>query len=201
MKLLVATSNAGKLREFERLLRGLRIELVSLRELPGAPEVEEDGATYAENARKKAVELARWSGLPALADDSGLEVDALGGAPGVRSARYAGPEQDAAANRRRMLEALRGVAGAGRTARFKCAIAVARPDGALLEGAGVCEGRIGVSEQGGGGFGYDPLFVYEPLGRTLAELPEAEKDAISHRGRAAALLIPRLREFLGLQTQ
>ena len=199
MKLLVATTNAGKLREFERLLAGQGIELVSLRDLPRAPEVEEDGETYADNARKKAMTLARWSGVSALADDSGLEVDALGGAPGVRSARYAGPDQDAAANRHKMLEALDGVSEDKRTARFKCVIVVARSDGTMLEATGVCEGRIGTAERGSRGFGYDPLFIDESSGRTLAELSESDKDAISHRGRATAVLIPRLREFLARQ--
>jgi XTP/dITP diphosphohydrolase len=142
MKLLLGTTNAGKIRELRAILEGLGFELVSLRDLADAPEVEEDADTYLENAGKKASTLARWSGLPTLADDSGLEVAALGGAPGVRSARYAGPQQDAVANRRKLLQALAGVAEPERAARFVCVIIVARLDGAMLESTGICEGRI-----------------------------------------------------------
>lgn len=196
MKLLIGTTNAGKFREFQRLLEGLGIELVSLRDLPGAPEVEEDADTYAGNARKKAETLARWSGLTTLADDSGLEVDALNGDPGVWSARYAGPQHDDAANRAKMLRALQGVAETERAARFKCVIVVARADGALLEATGVCEGRITTEERGTNGFGYDSLFFYEPAGCTLAELEDEAKGDISHRGHAATALRDRLAAFL-----
>jgi XTP/dITP diphosphohydrolase len=196
MKLLIGTTNPGKLRELQRLLAGLDLELVSLCDFPGAPEIEEDADTYEGNARKKAVTLARWSGLPTLADDSGLEVDALGGAPGVKSARYAGPEHDDAANRRKLLLALQGVAAADRTARFKAVIVVARPEGATIEAAGVCEGRVLTAERGTRGFGYDPLFLYEPDGQTMAELADDRKGTISHRGRAAAVLRQRLGDFL-----
>jgi len=196
MKLLIGTTNGGKLRELERLLAGLDLELISLRDLPGAPEIEEDADTYEGNARKKAVTLARWSGLATLADDSGLEVDALGGAPGVRSARYAGPGHDDAANRRKLLTALQGVADCDRSARFKAVIVVARPEGPTVDAAGVCEGRILRLERGSGGFGYDPLFLNEPDGQTMAELAEGRKDEISHRGRAVAALCPRLLAFL-----
>lgn len=196
MKLLIGTTNQGKFREFERLLGGLGIELVRLGDLPGAPEIEEDADTYAGNALKKAATLARWSGLTTLADDSGLEVDALGGQPGVRSARYAGPGQDDASNRAKMLQALGATADAERRARFRCVIVVARPDGARLEAEGVCEGRIATAERGTRGFGYDPLFVYEPAGSTMAELADDAKDEISHRGRAAAALRGRLKAFL-----
>lgn len=197
MKLLLGTTNAGKVRELQSLLAGLGLEVVSLRDLPGAPEVEEDGETYADNAHKKALTLARWSGLPTLADDSGLEVDALGGAPGVRSARYAGPQQDAVANRRKLLQALEGVAESGRTARFRCVIVFVCPDGASLESAGECEGRITLVERGDGGFGYDPVFFYVPAGCTLAEMADGAKNEISHRGRAIVGLRDRLAAFLG----
>lgn len=197
MRLLLGTTNAGKVRELQTILAGLRIEVVSLRDLAGAPEVEEDGDTYLENARKKAMTLARWSGLPTLADDSGLEVDALNGAPGVKSARYAGAQQDAIANRTKLLRALEGVGEPERTARFVCVIVVARVDGATLESTGICEGRIAKEERGQGGFGYDPVFIYEPAGCTMAEMEEAAKNEVSHRGRAAIALRGRLEGFLG----
>lgn len=200
MKLLIGTTNTGKVRELQSLLAGLGLDVVSLRDLPGAPEVEEDGETYADNARKKALTLARWSGLPTLADDSGLEVDALGGGPGVRSARYAGPRQDAVANRRKLLQALEGVAEPGRTGRFRCVIVVARPDGASLESAGECEGRITPVERGEGGFGYDPVFFYAPAGCTLAEMADGAKNEISHRGRAVVALRDRLAGFLAVSS-
>lgn len=196
MKLLIGTTNPGKLRELERLLGGLDLELVSLRDLPGAPEIDEDAETYEGNARKKAETLARWSGLPTLADDSGLEVDALGGEPGVRSARYAGLGRDDAANRRKLLLALAGVPQAERTARFKAAVVVALPRGATLLAMGVCEGRITTAERGTAGFGYDPVFLYEPDNRTMAELGEGRKDEVSHRGRAVAEIRRELRDFL-----
>jgi len=196
MKFLVGTTNPGKFREFERMLDGLELELLSLRDLPGAPEVEEDADTYAGNASKKAVTLARWSGLPTLSDDSGLEVDALGGAPGLRSARYAGPGRDDAANRRKLLGALLGVPDGKRTARFRAVIVVAQPGGETIEAAGVCEGRITTAERGTGGFGYDSLFLCEPEGSTMAELSDQRKDEISHRGRAATALRSRLPVFL-----
>lgn len=164
--------------------------------MPQTPEIEEDGETYADNARKKALALARWSGLSTVADDSGLEVDALGGAPGVRSARYAGPRQDAAANRRKLLRALEGAGPNARTARFRCVIAVARPDGAVLQGEGTCEGMIATEERGRGGFGYDPVFFYPPANCTLAEMSETAKNRISHRARAIETLLPALQSFL-----
>jgi len=167
-----------------------------LRDFAGAPEIDEDADTYSDNARKKAATLARWSGLPTLGDDSGIEVDALGGEPGLRSARYAGPERDDAANRAKMLRALAGVADAERTARFVCSIVVARVDGATLEETGVCEGRIVTAERGANGFGYDPIFLYEAAGSTMAELSDQAKDEVSHRGRAAAALRDRLKTFL-----
>jgi XTP/dITP diphosphohydrolase len=201
MKLLLGTTNAGKIRELRSLLEGLGLEILTLGDLPGAPEVEEDGETYAANARKKALTLARWSGMPALADDSGLEVDALGGAPGVRSARYAGPGQDSAANRGKLLQALEGVPEERRTARFRCVIAVARPDGEVMEKGGDCEGRITSAERGEGGFGYDPVFYYPPAGCTLAQMAEGDKNRISHRARAAAALRGLLAAFLTSEAQ
>jgi XTP/dITP diphosphohydrolase len=194
--LVIATTNAGKFREFVSLLAGVPVTLKSLADFPGAPEVEETGDTYAENAAKKAIAIARWSGHVALADDSGLEVDALDGAPGVRSARYAGIEQDPNANIDKLLHALQGVPTAQRTARFRCVIAVAGADGAVLTVEGSCEGRILEAKRGAGGFGYDPVFFYPPAGRSFAELAAPAKHEVSHRARACEALRPRLLSFL-----
>jgi XTP/dITP diphosphohydrolase len=188
--------NTGKLREFAEVYRALPIALQSLADFPAAPEVPEDEASYTANALHKALTLARWSGRAALADDSGLEVDALGGAPGVYSARYAGPERNSGANIAKLLLALRGVPMAQRTARFRCALAVARPDSVTLTVEGTCEGIILDAPRGRGGFGYDPVFLYLPLGKTFAEIPPAVKNRLSHRAHACRLLGPRLLEFL-----
>ena len=189
-RLVVATRNPGKVRELERLLGGLGLELVSAADL-GLPEVDETGETFEANAILKAEACMQASGLPALGDDSGLEVDALGGAPGVRSARYAGPAADARANVEKLLRALEGVPAAERTARFRCVLALARPDGQRLLATGTCEGAIALGPRGEGGFGYDPVFLVGD--RTLAEVTDAEKDARSHRGRACAELVRRFR--------
>ena len=194
--LLIATTNAGKLTELVTLLDGLPLTLRSVAEFPGAPAVAEDGATYADNATHKALTLARWSRMPALADDSGLEVDALGGAPGVRSARYAGAGQDAGANVATLLKALQIVPAPQRTAHFRCVVAVARPDGATLTAAGVCDGLIIATPRGTAGFGYDPVFLYPQLGQTFAEIPAAVKNRLSHRARACEQLRPQLLPFL-----
>jgi XTP/dITP diphosphohydrolase len=204
--LVFATRNRGKLRELRELVSG--IEVVSVDEAAqrlgrAIADVVEDRDTFVGNAEKKAVEVAKVTGWPALADDSGLEVDALGGAPGVFSARYAGDEAAAdrdAANNRKLLAALHGVASAQRTARFRAVVALADPCGALGEevliAEGACEGIIGEVARGEGGFGYDPLFVLPDLQRTFAELDQASKAARSHRGRAIAALLPRLRHYL-----
>lgn len=193
-RLLVATTNPGKLAEFRQLLRPLD---VSLDPLPaGAPAVDETGATYRENAELKARQIAAWSGRPALADDSGLEVDALHGAPGVLSARYAGPDSGDAANTRKLLTALSGVPPSARGARFRCVIAVARADGELLVVEGTCEGFIVEEPRGTGGFGYDPVFLYPPSSQTFAELAAMTKNAVSHRAAACAALLPLLEDFL-----
>ena len=194
--LLIATTNPGKAREFGELLVGLPVTLRSLIDEPSAPAVPEDGATYLENARAKALAIARWSGCPALADDSGLEVDALGGAPGVHSARYAGPARDSRANTAKLLQALDGVPAAQRTARFRCVIVVAWPDGRTLAAEGTCAGRITTHPQGAGGFGYDPVFFYPPAAATFAELPAATKNRISHRAQACADIAVALRRML-----
>jgi XTP/dITP diphosphohydrolase len=197
--LVAATSNPGKRRELAALLADDALAWRSLADFPGAPAVLESGDTFLANARLKAHAAARHSGLPALADDSGLEVDALGGLPGVRSARFAadaGAGSGDAANLALLLARLRGVPQAARTARFRCAVVVARPDGSELVAGGTCEGRITDAPRGSGGFGYDPVFLAPALGRTFAELDAAQKDHISHRARAIAALRPRLAAFL-----
>lgn len=194
-RIVLATRNRHKLIELRRLLDAVGVELVGLDEAaPGSPELVEDAETFAGNARSKARQAAAVTGLTALADDSGLEVDALGGAPGVRSARFAGGHGDAKANTALLLERLRGVPDAARTARFRCVIALFDPatgEERLFEGA--CEGRIAHAERGHGGFGYDPVFFLPDRGLTVAELEDREKDAISHRGRAVARLVDYLR--------
>jgi len=197
MRILVATTNEGKLREYERLLAGVSdLELETMGALGELVEVVEDRDTFSANAGKKASEIAAVAGMPCLADDSGLEVDALGGRPGVRSARYAGEDATDAENNQKLLEALRDVPDAQRTARFRCAIALVDANGrevALVEGT--CEGRIGQEPKGSHGFGYDPLFVPDGFTQTIAELGPETKDRISHRAKAAAKLVPVLRQL------
>ena len=203
-RLLIATSNAKKLREFEQLLKPLDIELVRPIDVGGLPEVVEDQPTFALNAAKKAAAAARKKEQWTLADDSGLEVDALDGAPGVHSARFAGEPCDDAANNAKLLVALAKVPSAKRGARFVCALALARPDGSIaLEVEGEARGRILFGPRGTNDFGYDPLFLFtEPgftqTGRGFAELALDEKSAVSHRGRALAELVRRLPEVAGL---
>ena len=192
--LLVATRNRGKLRELASLLSDVPMRLVSLDEAGVDGEVEETGATFEENAVLKATAYARASGLTTLADDSGLEVDALGGEPGVRSARYAGAGADDAARVRRLLRNLRETPAGRRQARFRCAIAVASLNGPVRTFAGVCEGTIADAPRGRNGFGYDPVFLFPETGRTMAELSDEEKDAVSHRGMAVRRAAAALRE-------
>jgi XTP/dITP diphosphohydrolase len=194
--LLIATTNSGKFREFSQLLGDLPLRLASLAGLPGAPAVAEEGETYAANATHKALSLARWSGCATLADDSGLEVDALRGAPGVHSARYAGVEQDSGANLHKLLQALDSIPPGERTARFRCVIVVACPNGATLLAEGSCEGRILEAPQGRSGFGYDPVFFYPPLDSAFAEVPAAVKNRVSHRAQACTRLRRKLLSFL-----
>jgi XTP/dITP diphosphohydrolase len=201
-RLLVATHSQHKLRELRDLLRPQRAELVSLRELGIAHEVEETGATFEANARLKARYYARLSGLPTLADDSGLEVDALDGGPGVRTRRYAGENATDADNNAKLLAALRELPPERRGARYVCVLALALAGAAGPQGAlpmiltrGTCRGRIATSARGKGGFGYDPIFepaAEPPGGRTLGLYARSEKDMISHRARAARRMAPRL---------
>jgi XTP/dITP diphosphohydrolase len=203
-RLVIATRSDHKLRELRGMLRLSSVDLVSLDELDVNGEPVEDGLTFETNAKIKARFAARATGLPALADDSGLEVEALGGAPGVRTRRYAGPDATDADNNTKLLGALAGLPPAQRDARYVCVLALALPDpGApgglrLLSRRGTTRGRIALEPRGSGGFGYDPLF--EPAreqsgGRTFGQYEPAEKDAISHRGRAARQLIPVLHEL------
>jgi XTP/dITP diphosphohydrolase len=191
--LLLASANQGKLRELRTILDGLPVELVGLSQagLGDPPEVDETGDTFLDNALLKARAYAAWSGLAAVADDSGLEVDALGGAPGVRSARYAGPGAGDQANLDKLLAALAGVPPERRTARFRCAAV-------LVDAAGMgewhaeaaWEGRVLDAPRGTGGFGYDPVFLPDGWDRTSAEVDQQTKDAASHRGRAFRALRP-----------
>ncbi len=194
--LVLATGNAGKVRELTQLLAAQSIELRDLRQFPALPPVEETGDTYRINAAAKAHATARFTGLAALADDSGLEVDALGGAPGVYSARFAGPQQDDRRNIALLLDRLRDVPADRRQARFSCVIVVARPDGRELVSAGHCDGVITLAPQGTGGFGYDPVFYHPGAGHTFAELSDDTKNRLSHRADACARLRSELPGFL-----
>ncbi len=193
MRLLVATTNFGKVREYRQLLDGLNCDLVGLAEVGIAQEVDETGSTYEENALLKAREYAVSSGLLTLADDSGLEVDALGGRPGVHSARYA---PDSPTRIRRLLAEMQNIPADQRTARFQCAIALACPDGRTEITSGVCEGWITTEARGTNGFGFDPVFYVPERGMTMAELPEDIKNQISHRARAAQKMRPALERIL-----
>lgn len=197
MDILLATGNEGKVRELRALL-GDQYIVHSLKEFPGFPEVVEDGETFAENALKKARAAAVIANMVALADDSGIEVDFLGGAPGVHSARFAGEEKDDQKNNERLLKELEGLEPSERTARFKSVIAIAAPGGDKFELAeGVCEGLVGFEPKGSGGFGYDPLFIVPEFNQTFAEIDLETKNKISHRGRAlvkAKELLPRFFE-------
>lgn len=184
--LLIATNNQGKVREFQELLRGLPYELVTPKDLGIKLDVEESGKTYQENARIKAVAFAKASGLLTLADDSGLEVDALNGEPGLKSSRYAG---EGASDKQRvefLLSKLKNVTEMQRSARFRCVIALSSADGQIEYCEGICEGIITSAPRGGEGFGYDPIFYFPELKQTMAELPAATKNQISHRACAAA---------------
>ena len=193
-ELLVATGNRGKFAEIRELLRDTVADLYSLADFPQIPPVVEDGASFAENAIKKAQSAAQATGKPVIADDSGLEVDALGGRPGVYSARFAGEGADDAANNARLLGELAGLPEGQKSAAFRCVIALCFPDGSCRTFKGELKGIILQEPRGTGGFGYDPLFLVPEYGQTLAELPLAVKNSISHRGKALALLKEYLRK-------
>lgn len=192
LKILVATANRGKLHEIQALLADLPFTLLIPRDLGLDLEVAETGDTYAVNAALKATAFARHAGLLTLADDSGLEVDALGGLPGVRSARFSPLPHATDADRRRYLLQQLGEAGRPWTAHFHCTVALAEPDGGVTYFEGDCPGEIIPSERGENGFGYDPIFLLPELGRTMAELSMAEKNELSHRARAIKAAMPYL---------
>ncbi len=192
-ELLIASGNRGKIQEIAALLDGLCDRLLSPADVTGLPEVEEDGADFAANALKKAASAARFAGMPVLADDSGLVVDALDGRPGVHSARYAGERASDADNNAKLLQELAGVSPEQRSAAFYCVIALCWPDGTCRTFTGELPGLILAAPRGSGGFGYDPLFLVPEYGQTLAELPLVVKNAISHRGKALAQLQEYLR--------
>jgi XTP/dITP diphosphohydrolase len=199
-KILVATTNPGKAAELEAML-DLDVTWLTLADFPGIPEVKEDGATFTENASKKAAGYARATGLWTIADDSGLVIDALDGAPGIESARFSG-EKDADRtlidhkNIAKVLRLLKGVPTEKRTARFVCSLCLANPDEILIETQGTLEGLITEKEIGTNGFGYDPIFFVPHLKKTVAQLTREEKNAISHRGNAIRKLNPLLANLL-----
>jgi non-canonical purine NTP pyrophosphatase (RdgB/HAM1 family) len=189
---LAATTNDGKVREIRALLEGLAIELVGLDGYPGIAPPDETGATFAENARLKAVYYATATGLPAIADDSGLEIDAMNGGPGIESARFGGSNTSYPEKFELIYDTLRQARRPDSTARFVCAVALADVDTITFEAIGTVEGRIAAHPAGTGGFGYDPIFFYPPYGCTLAEVSPEQKAAVSHRGKA----FRQLRRFL-----
>lgn len=195
-RLLIATHNRGKVKEIAGLLADLDATLVGLDDVGIAWDVEETGATFQENAVLKAESYARASGLLTLADDSGLEVDALGGRPGVYTARFGGEGLTPQQRYRLLLRKLEGTPRDQRTARFRCVVAVAGPEELLAVQEGVVEGHIARAPAGDGGFGYDPVFRVLNYGATMAQLPAETKNRISHRARAILALLPRLREIL-----
>lgn len=192
-KLVIATGNQNKLEEIKVLLQGLPLEIVTIDSYPGLEMPEEDRDTFYGNAAKKAETVSAFTGELALADDSGLEVDALDCRPGVLSARYAGKEGDYEANNRLLLEEMKDILPEKRSARFVAVIAIAAPGGETKSVRGICPGRIAEEPRGSGGFGYDPLFIYEPAGMTFAEMSAEKKNMVSHRARA----LRQARELLG----
>jgi XTP/dITP diphosphohydrolase len=199
-KILVASTNPGKLKELREMLDG-DIEWVSLADFTNVPEIEEDGKTFAENARKKAIGYAKVTGLWTLADDSGLVIDALGGQPGVKSARFSGDKDKNRGlldhkNMAKVLQLLEGAPKEKRTARFMCCLCLATPEKVLIETEGKLEGVITAEQAGENGFGYDPIFFVPKLNKTVAQMTSEEKNAISHRGNAIRKLKPKLEELL-----
>lgn len=193
MKIILATQNPGKIREFQDLLADKDIEVLSLLDIPNWEEVEENGETFADNAALKAKAAGERTGLIALADDSGLEVEALKGAPGVYSARFAGEPKDAERNNDKLLQLLEAVPAEQRRARFRCALVMVTPKGEEYLTEGTVEGRILKERRGTDGFGYDPLFYVPELSRTMAELTLEEKNKLSHRAQAFQKMVPILK--------
>ncbi len=183
-RLAIASRNPGKIREIRAICADWPVRWVTAEDRPDWPEVEETGETYLDNALVKARAVGAALDLAAVADDSGIEVDALGGRPGPRSARFAGLGASDEENLAKLMRAIAGVPGGGRMARYRCIAAIVRPGGEVRHAEGVCEGTLASKRRGAGGFGYDPIFVPEGWDRTMAELSASEKDRISHRGRA-----------------
>lgn len=200
-RIIFATGNQGKMREIRKILGDLNVEIVSMKEAGISVDIEEDGATYEENALIKARAVAARTGDCVLADDSGLEVDRLGGEPGVHSARYLGEDTPYDVKNASLIKRLEGVPDEERTARFVCAIAAVLPGGRELTTRAAIEGRIGHEEKGSGGFGYDPIFYVPELQRTTAELTEEEKNLVSHRGQALRLMKGELEKDEGFNRQ
>ncbi len=195
-KCILATKNQGKIREFHELFKDLGIESLSLLDVENPPSVVEDGSTFFENAFKKAKTISEHFGIIAISDDSGLEVDALNGRPGIYSARYAGENATDEDNNKKLLNELKGVDLKDRTARFKCVMVAYRPDGKWVKAEGTLEGLISIEPRGDQGFGYDPVFLLPELGKTLAEIAIEEKNKISHRAKALRALHEKLPELL-----
>lgn len=191
---IIASGNKGKLKEFQELMKDLPVEVRSLADYPEIGDIEENGTTFAENAYIKAKAVHDATGCITIADDSGLEVDALDGAPGIFSARYAGEEKDDAANNVKLLQALENVPDTARGAQFHCAIVAIAADGRRFDAEGIVRGEILRAPRGDNGFGYDPLFYVPEFGRTTAELTMDEKNAISHRGKAVRQIVAILKE-------
>ena len=195
--LVIATTNENKLKEFKEILGGLDIEILSLSDFGPIPPVIEDGDSFDENAYKKALHTAKVLGLPAIADDSGLVVDALGGAPGIYSARYAGEDATDEKNRKKLLDSLK--TEKNRAAHFQCVISIATPGGPALTYEASCDGEIIDEEKGDNGFGYDPIFFFPELGKTFAQMESYEKHQVSHRGKALAEVkaeLPMIKKWL-----
>lgn len=195
-RILIGTTNPNKLKEIREILHDLPVELISPAKSAPLPEVIEDGRTFRENAVKKAVEWARFSGNWTMAEDSGLEVDALGGEPGVLSARYAGEDANYERNNLKLLKALEGVPAEQRTARFRCTVALAKPEGLVFVVEGECTGLIAEEPRGKHGFGYDPVFYLPEYDKTFAELGPEIKNRISHRTRALRKFREKLTAFI-----
>lgn len=194
-RIVLATKNKGKIKEMRELLAPMNIEVLSLADFSPVDDAEENGATFAENAMLKARYYFAHTGTPCLADDSGLEVDALGGRPGVYSARYSGEDATDAANNAKVLREMEGIEKDKRTARFRCAMALVG-EGVELTTDGTCEGALLTEERGQGGFGYDPIFYVPKFDRTLAEMSSEEKNSISHRGAAVRKMADLIAEMM-----
>jgi len=184
IKLVLATMNRGKIREMKTILEKYNVDILSSLDFPRLPPVEEDGSTFRENAVKKALSVYRHTGLLSLADDSGLEIDALDGRPGIRSSRFAGPDGDDKKNIGKVLTLMRDIPEQNRQARFRCVMAFVDADGDIATVEGTCEGRISFEPRGSSGFGYDPIFIVPRYDQTIAQLGEEIKNRISHRARA-----------------